>query len=756
VPVRLGAVLKRRTVGFLSLIIACSHVAPFALAQVSTTGSVTSQVYNNVIEVDQMGQADWCQDVATACSHFSTLTDGVVLDARGFPPGSAQICGVQPLTNCGNNPFKLLIGPYEIDTSVGWVTPYQPHIIEGTTTSSGAPQGTFIIACGPGATNWNATNMNCGSVSYPKFPGSGPTIGFAFPHGPGQIFPASSTPPYSALIYDGAGTTSLASGWAVSAFNSQVRDIGLHCNNLANFAYLTGNEQENSGLFNVEGQSCLTTALPGAFAFWDRQLASVSGPAPTHFSAQRINYKQNTSTSGGYGLVWDESAAQVVFTGGGCVPEPTAYAVIGNGLTAGEITGLVLTNGGSGCTSTPSCSINATVGTPGAGQACTAGTESGGSIPSVSISCSSGLPCGSGYGGFAFDGPRKIQEFTLVGNKVGTTVYALAGGVAGNGFNSVIEAGHIEFFDGDAVALGGGTFPAIGSSVRDINVVNYTTGAGNANSVVHLFSNGSSYPMNAVVENIVKDQNDAVLPTVLDDENGVNCATGNAMPLYVGSYFLDCNGTLTVLASTVHSSAGAASQAGLAVSGAPYTGGTGTTNFPQLYVNTSGSTGPSTFSTSGTMFGINAPSGFSGNLVDTFVNGTGKFTVQAAGGAIAQRLSVDKGTTLVAGSFTLSASWGTVASTSITVSTSKDQANVSTITAGSTPAANPTYTLTFTDGTWINTPVCVAAQTGGNGATSAINPLVVSARSATAYTWRWTGTPVSGDTYEITISCMGT
>ena len=143
--------MKRRTVGFLSLIIACSHVAPFALAQVSTTGSVTSQVYNNVIEVDQMGQADWCQDVATACSHFSTLTDGVVLDARGFPPGSAQICGVQPLTNCGNNPFKLLIGPYEIDTSVGWVTPYQPHIIEGTTTSSGAPQGTFIIACGPGS-----------------------------------------------------------------------------------------------------------------------------------------------------------------------------------------------------------------------------------------------------------------------------------------------------------------------------------------------------------------------------------------------------------------------------------------------------------------------------------------------------------------------------------------------------------------------------------------------------------------------------
>jgi hypothetical protein len=252
---------------------------------------------------------------------------------------------------------------------------------------------------------------------------------------------------------------------------------------------------------------------------------------------------------------------------------------------------------------------------------------------------------------------------------------------------------------------------------------------------------------------------------VRDNITGNRC--NNASDLAESFYMLGHGTSPTVVSSCIGTNnqfagpftvpfAGAASQAGLTVSGAPYTGGTGTTNFPQLYVNTSGSTGPSTFSTSGTMFGINAPSGFSGNLVDTFVNGSGKFTVQAAGGAIAQRLSVDKGTTLVAGSFTLSASWGTIASTSITVSTSKDQANVSTITAGSTPAANPTYTLTFTDGTWVNTPVCVAAQTGGNGATSAINPLVVSARSATAYTWIWTGTPVSGKTYEITISCMGT
>lgn len=65
--------------------------------------------------------------------------------------------------------------------------------------------------------------------------------------------------------------------------------------------------------------------------------------------------------------------------------------------------------------------------------------------------------------------------------------------------------------------------------------------------------------------------------------------------------------------------AGAASKAGLNVTGVPYTGGTATTNFPQLYINSG--TGPTTFSTAGTVFGLNAPSGFTGNLIDAYVNG---------------------------------------------------------------------------------------------------------------------------------------
>ena len=65
--------------------------------------------------------------------------------------------------------------------------------------------------------------------------------------------------------------------------------------------------------------------------------------------------------------------------------------------------------------------------------------------------------------------------------------------------------------------------------------------------------------------------------------------------------------------------AGAASQAAVTVTGAPYTAGSATTNFPLVYINDG--TGPTTLSTAGTEFGINSPTGFTGNFADFHVNG---------------------------------------------------------------------------------------------------------------------------------------
>jgi hypothetical protein len=90
-------------------------------------------------------------------------------------------------------------------------------------------------------------------------------------------------------------------------------------------------------------------------------------------------------------------------------------------------------------------------------------------------------------------------------------------------------------------------------------------------------------------------------------------------------------GAFSTTAPWTFSAAGVASTPGLSVTGAPYTGGNATTNFPQLYLNSGAAvTG---FQTTGTAFGINAPSGFGGYFIDLFLNGgtTSLFHVTSTG-----------------------------------------------------------------------------------------------------------------------------
>jgi len=80
--------------------------------------------------------------------------------------------------------------------------------------------------------------------------------------------------------------------------------------------------------------------------------------------------------------------------------------------------------------------------------------------------------------------------------------------------------------------------------------------------------------------------------------------------------------------------AGAASTASLSMTGALETAGTGTTDFPYIYYNKG--TAPTTFSTGGTVLGMNAVSGFTGNFEDFFNNGGADvFNVNSTGGVYA-------------------------------------------------------------------------------------------------------------------------
>jgi hypothetical protein len=68
---------------------------------------------------------------------------------------------------------------------------------------------------------------------------------------------------------------------------------------------------------------------------------------------------------------------------------------------------------------------------------------------------------------------------------------------------------------------------------------------------------------------------------------------------------------------------GAASTPPLDITGTWFTGGTATTTKPQVLIEPTGATSTA-WSTSGTGFGVNAASGFAGNLLDLQVNGTSK------------------------------------------------------------------------------------------------------------------------------------
>lgn len=77
---------------------------------------------------------------------------------------------------------------------------------------------------------------------------------------------------------------------------------------------------------------------------------------------------------------------------------------------------------------------------------------------------------------------------------------------------------------------------------------------------------------------------------------------------------------------------GAASASPLKLTGTVFTGGTGTTNFPHNFIQPSGTTAVTTWSTSGTGLGMNLASGFAGNFLDFRVaGGSTLFSVSSAG-----------------------------------------------------------------------------------------------------------------------------
>jgi hypothetical protein len=89
------------------------------------------------------------------------------------------------------------------------------------------------------------------------------------------------------------------------------------------------------------------------------------------------------------------------------------------------------------------------------------------------------------------------------------------------------------------------------------------------------------------------------------------------------------------------------------LNGTIFTGGSGTSTVPYAYLNFGAS--PTTFSTNGTLLGINAPSGFTGSYVDIRANGGSGLLFQIGNTTINTSLAISSGAITSSGNITVGA-----------------------------------------------------------------------------------------------------
>lgn len=167
----------------------------------------------------------------------------------------------------------------------------------------------------------------------------------------------------------------------------------------------------------------------------------------------------------------------------------------------------------------------------------------------------------------------------------------------------------------------GSSVPTNGMYLGAANQVNFSTASNNrwfiSSGGLFNNANASGAALNALGAS-------STVPTFFPNRNdtttGIGAQAAGNVSVIVGSAEQARYGTNAASVSTV------------LWPGTLFTGGTGTTTFPQLFVQPTGTTAVTTWSTSGTIIGANVVSGFAGNFLDFHVAGGGsQFTVSSAG-----------------------------------------------------------------------------------------------------------------------------
>lgn len=191
-------------------------------------------------------------------------------------------------------------------------------------------------------------------------------------------------------------------------------------------------------------------------------------------------------------------------------------------------------------------------------------------------------------------------------------------------------------------ALTAGSFIPTSSSVPTngmyLGAANQLNFASNSTGHWQMSSGGSFQASNTSGPRIVNAAASATVPPVApnrtDPTTGIGAqAAGNVSIIAAG-------------AEQARYSTAAASVATVLWPSTFFTGGTATTQFPALFVQPTGTAAVTSWSLSGTVFGVNAVSGFAGNFLDFHIAGaTSLFTVNS-GGSVASSGSLRAGTNI--------------------------------------------------------------------------------------------------------------
>jgi hypothetical protein len=198
---------------------------------------------------------------------------------------------------------------------------------------------------------------------------------------------------------------------------------------------------------------------------------------------------------------------------------------------------------------------------------------------------------------------------------------------------------------------------------------------------------------------------------------------------YAGASTLTYDGSiLTTSGRFINSYNATASAPAKAFTGTWFTGGTATTTKPQVLIEPSGATSTA-WSTSGTGLGVNAASGFTGNLLDLQVNGTSKASLNSNGALTAAATFFSSNSIKIDAEISLKAistiNWtnGSTASSTVDLTLARDAAD--TLAQRRTTNAQTFRCYgTFTDASnyvraslsSTSTAVTLAAETAGTGA----------------------------------------